>query len=275
MSLGFEAFAAGMNHRDVQARLAEAHPDFWSMPGDDRMRIGFREMFARIRLRPMLADLDRLLPAWRPQRLIHDTGELAGASPPTSAGIAHAEHSSAFDGRPTSSSLHRGTRSVVRERGLEDPGINGNRGETYLDICPPSLQEARALTVRTSCRCVRPPTSSKPMPRFPPGRTGSARDLAYMSRSARSATTPLHVFRAVLDGVADEDVDVILTIGPEGDPSALGPVADNVHVERFLPQGAVLRRRRSRSRTRVLARCSARLPPASRCSLCRRPPTSS
>ena len=52
----------------------------------------------------------------------------------------------------------------------------------------------------------------------------------------------LHVFRAVLDGVADEDVDVILTIGPEGDPAALGPVADNVHVERFLPQGAVLRR---------------------------------
>jgi UDP:flavonoid glycosyltransferase YjiC (YdhE family) len=242
-SLGFETFPAGMNHRDVLARLAEANPDFWSLPGEERMHIGFREMFARIRVRPMLADLDRLLPAWRPQLLIHDTGELAGAVAADAAGIAHAEHSFGIR-RPADilegSIAERET--VVHERGLEDPGINGNRGETYLDICPPSLQDARG-GAGPNVVPVRPAAdeleADAPLPAWAE-RLG-ARPCAYVTLGTVS-NHAVHVFRAVLDGVADEDVDVILTIGPEGDPAALGPVADNVHVERFLPQGAVLRR---------------------------------
>ena len=31
-----------------------------------------------------------------------------------------------------------------------------------------------------------------------------------------------------------------MTVGPRGDSSALGPVADSVHAERFLPQHLVL-----------------------------------
>lgn len=45
--------------------------------------------------------------------------------------------------------------------------------------------------------------------------------------------------RAVAE-LAALDVDVLLTVGPEGDPAALGDVPDNVRVERFVAQSAVL-----------------------------------
>ena len=36
--------------------------------------------------------------------------------------------------------------------------------------------------------------------------------------------------------------DVVVTVGPSGDPEALRPFADNVRVERFIPQSSVLSR---------------------------------
>jgi len=231
VSLGFEAFAAGMNHRDVLARLAEANPDFWSMPGDDRMRIGFREMFARIRLRPMLADLDRLLPTWRPQLLIHDTGELAGAIAADTAGIAHAEHS--FGIRRPADVLEASIaerESVARERGLEDPGINGNRGETYLDICPPSLQEAGGVD-GPNVVPVRPAADAQeadaPLPAWA-DRLG-ALPCVYVTLGTVS-NHALHVFRAVLRRCA-------VAISHAGSGAMLGAAAAGVPVL-AVPQAA-------------------------------------
>jgi UDP:flavonoid glycosyltransferase YjiC (YdhE family) len=40
--------------------------------------------------------------------------------------------------------------------------------------------------------------------------------------------------------IAAIDVDVLVTVGPEGEPAALGELPDNVHVERFVAQSAVL-----------------------------------
>ncbi len=45
--------------------------------------------------------------------------------------------------------------------------------------------------------------------------------------------------RAVAE-IAAFDVDVLVTVGPEGEPAALGEAPDNVYVERFVAQSAVL-----------------------------------
>jgi UDP:flavonoid glycosyltransferase YjiC (YdhE family) len=45
--------------------------------------------------------------------------------------------------------------------------------------------------------------------------------------------------RAIAE-IAPLDVDVLVTVGPEGEPAALGELPDNVHVERFVAQSAVL-----------------------------------
>ena len=45
--------------------------------------------------------------------------------------------------------------------------------------------------------------------------------------------------RAIAD-IAPLDVDILVTVGPDGEPAALGEVPDNVHIERFVAQSAVL-----------------------------------
>lgn len=44
----------------------------------------------------------------------------------------------------------------------------------------------------------------------------------------------------MIDGLAAQDVAVLLTVGVNGDIDALGPPPPYTRVERFVPQGAVL-----------------------------------
>ena len=47
------------------------------------------------------------------------------------------------------------------------------------------------------------------------------------------------ISRAIAE-IAPLDVDILVAVGPEGDPTLLGEVPSNVHVERFVAQSAVL-----------------------------------
>jgi UDP:flavonoid glycosyltransferase YjiC (YdhE family) len=46
--------------------------------------------------------------------------------------------------------------------------------------------------------------------------------------------------RSAAIGLGMLEVDALVTVGPVGDPSALGPLPHSVRVERFVPQGVLL-----------------------------------
>jgi UDP:flavonoid glycosyltransferase YjiC (YdhE family) len=48
------------------------------------------------------------------------------------------------------------------------------------------------------------------------------------------------VLRRAASELSALEVDVLVAVGPEGDPTSLGEVADNVHIERFVAQAQVL-----------------------------------
>jgi UDP:flavonoid glycosyltransferase YjiC (YdhE family) len=50
----------------------------------------------------------------------------------------------------------------------------------------------------------------------------------------------VEVLQRALADLADLDVEVLVAVGPDGDPSLLGEVSDRVHVERFVDQARVL-----------------------------------
>ena len=50
----------------------------------------------------------------------------------------------------------------------------------------------------------------------------------------------LDVFRALLDGLRDEALNVVVTVGRQNDPAVLGPQPPNVHVHRYIPQESLL-----------------------------------
>ncbi len=47
-------------------------------------------------------------------------------------------------------------------------------------------------------------------------------------------------FATAIGALANADVEVIVTVGPRGDPTVYGSPSPRVHVERFIPQAAVL-----------------------------------
>src|SRR6266508_924343 len=50
------------------------------------------------------------------------------------------------------------------------------------------------------------------------------------------------LFERVLGGLSELPVDVLASLGPQRDPEELGPLPDNIRVERFVPQSEILAR---------------------------------
>ncbi len=109
----------------------------------------------------------------------------------------------------------------------------------YFDVMPPSMQMPGPL-----------PASRLPIrsvPWAPPGPVPAwldapaTRPRAYLTLGTVSFGAVEVLRRAVLE-TAVHDVDVLVAVGPEGDPALLGELPANVHTERFVPQADVLTR---------------------------------
>jgi MGT family glycosyltransferase len=66
--------------------------------------------------------------------------------------------------------------------------------------------------------------------------------LVYVSFGSAAAGNGFFpaVYRGAADALGDEPIRVLMTLGTEVDPVDLGPVPENVHVERWVPQAAVM-----------------------------------
>lgn len=239
--LGFEAHPAGLDHVDARARFHASVPDWTSAPLGDRMRIQQSEMFGRIRVPPMLRDLERVIGEWAPSLLVHDSLEMAGAIAAEAAGIAHAEHAVGIlrpeAGRVASMAA---VAPFSEAHGVRNPGVGGLGGELYLDICPPGIQDP-AIDRLANVQPLRP-MDFDPAPGAPPPEWITAvRDepIVYVTLGT-VFNDAVDVFRTILAGLRQAPVQVLVTIGETGDPAALGPQPGNVHVERYIPQARVL-----------------------------------
>jgi len=71
---------------------------------------------------------------------------------------------------------------------------------------------------------------------------GSRAPLVYVSFGSTAAGNGFfpELYREAAHALGGLDVRVLMTLGNEVDPAELGPVPGNVHVERWVPQGAVM-----------------------------------
>ena len=120
-----------------------------------------------------------------------------------------------------------------RAFGLHSMGYAGIYRNLTIEISPPSLEPLR-VPQGASVK-LRP----GPPPRPPTGGQGSERPLVYVSLGTFFGRNT-EVFRAVLEGLAHEPVDVLVTVGRDQDPTALRDVAVNARIEQFIDQGEVM-----------------------------------
>jgi UDP:flavonoid glycosyltransferase YjiC (YdhE family) len=225
---GLVTWSVGMTH----AQAGGNHQASWL----DYFEAGARERLAQ--LAPRCA-------AWRPDLVIHEETELAG--PVVAARVDARSVVHGLGPMPPVRLLPWFAAAIERlaPRGRVTEVVDAWRGATYLQLCPPGMAPAEAPIWRNVL----------PLRPTPPDGAG---DPALMSRidalpHARSVFVTLGTVYggntaalvAAIEGLRSLAVNLIVAVGPQGDPSRFEGYGQHVLVERLVPLG------------RVLARCAA------------------
>ncbi|MGA7988467.1 MAG: glycosyltransferase [Candidatus Dormiibacterota bacterium] len=228
---------AGARLREVveeQHAAAAAH----ASPGGQSAFI-FPRMFGGAFAPPMLADLLPLARSWQPDLLVHESGELAAPLVGAILGVPSVTHG--YGGAIPASFLAAAGERVAplwAQHGQPLPPYAGCFTSLYLDVCPAAVQ-----TVSTShiphIQAMRPEQDTgQPPASLPAYLADDERPLVYLTFGTLFNHSP--VLRAAARALAALPVRLLVTVGPSGDPAALGTALPNVWIERWVHQPQVL-----------------------------------
>lgn len=197
--------------------------------------------FAAVAAPPMLADLLSFTAEWVPDLVIHEAAEFAGAVTAAVRGAPSVTH-----GYGPLTPAHRVARAgqeaapMWASVGLEAPPYGGSYEWLYLDIYPSSLQPTDTSHVpsRLPLRPVAFDNPTEHGDQTDRPEPGERDHLVYLTFGT-TANDPSRL-RTALEAISALEVKVLVTVGPDGDPVAMGTQPDRVQVERFIPQAEVL-----------------------------------
>ena len=236
---GIPATAAGLTGPAMREAYRSRYPEATSIPAQEMRGHVLPKMFGAVATPPMLADLLLLARDWRPDLLVHDASEFAGAIAGAKLGVPHVTHS--FGAVIPSRFLRLAGAELAplrAEHGLEPDEFAGAYQHLYLDIYPPSMQTGDLAAGRS--QQLRPVTAdvvanhAQPQPAVQRG----SRPLVYLTFGTVFNRNP--TFTAAVTALSGLDVDLLVTIGIDNDPQGLGPQPSNVRVERYIAQSLIL-----------------------------------
>lgn len=240
---GFRAFPSGFDTRGRS--MHELFPGFLAVPGDVVGDWALPRVFVGVYATAMVPDLLTIARAWRPDLLVRDATEYGGCVAAEVLGIPHATV------RTSSTSSHYGLRHLVAEalgRLRELNGLPPDPDDAmlfrYLHLAaePPRFRLA-GEPVAPTAHPLRPVNVEPGDQQLPPWIADlPERPTIYATLGTVASRRPdaRALFAAMLAALRDEPVNVILTVGRDNDPADFGPQPGNVHIERFIPQGALL-----------------------------------
>jgi UDP:flavonoid glycosyltransferase YjiC (YdhE family) len=188
----------------------------------------------------LLPQLDRLAPAL----VVHEEGEWGGPVVAAVAGVPSVAHGWGVPlwTQEELRTIDAETRPLWNLHSVAPRSPGGLFDHLYLDLCPPVLQalHAERLGHRQTLRFVPFDTGDR-LPLWFDGL--DARPLVYITLgTVPTFNTAPDLLAELVQALAAEPLDVVITVGKNHDPHDLGPLPPNVHAERFLPQGQVLAR---------------------------------
>jgi UDP:flavonoid glycosyltransferase YjiC (YdhE family) len=238
---GFEAFRAGPGE-EFRAEWAPRFPGFAGLVGDEQRKFFLTEIFANLELVPRAEDLERVVDAWKPAIVVHEVAELAAPLVAAARRIPYVDVS--YMALIPFALLHAAGEAAAphwRARGLEPDPFAGLFRHLYVDTCPPSLQNPEIERL-AAVQALRPAAAERSTDEPPAwlDRLGGV-PIVYVTMGT-IWNRDLDLFRRVIEAMRDEAVALVVTVGRQNDPAALGPQPDNVVVHRYVPQAVVLER---------------------------------
>jgi UDP:flavonoid glycosyltransferase YjiC (YdhE family) len=234
---GFDNLPAGPGVDEIAEQMAAFRIRIQKVPPHERRPETFAYRFATL---DAPAKLDALLAeakAWQPDLIVHETADLA--APPVAAALDVPSVQHSFGRLLPHACLERAaplTAPLWERLGLEPDPLSGEYRGPYIDICPPSFQDAappddtRVLHLRPAARGAGDPAWRE--------RLARERPVVYVTLG--TVFNDADRFRTILMALVDVDATVLATVGRDNDPADIGRVSENVIVERYVPQADVL-----------------------------------
>jgi UDP:flavonoid glycosyltransferase YjiC (YdhE family) len=236
---GIPVAAAGLTEEqlgDTRRAIAAATA---GLPREQLAGYVFPRLFGEVRTPAMVRDLLPVAQDWRPDLVVHENGELAAPLVAEVVGVPHVTH--AFGGGVPAAILADASARVAplwAEHDQRLPPYAGCFEHLYLDICPTALQTV-SLEHIGEMRQLRPVVYTGEPAALPAGLSpDDGRPLVYLTLG--TVQNRPDVLRTVVAAVAELDLRLLVTVGPHGDPAAIGPQPSHVMVERWVSQAAVL-----------------------------------
>ena len=217
---------------EAEAEVIRRHPDLENVPPEEKWRFGL-ELFADVEYDGLWKGVEPLIAGERPDLVIFEAYSAA-------AGVAAATHdvpAVAVGVSPWSFFFELLHRSVMERHGVERR--HAIVADFYLDIFPPSTwsDDPPGLPERRPLRPVAWSPGDSELPNWLERPRQRPRVYVTLGTVVFGYTA---AFDSVLAALGELDVEVLLTVGPKGDPSVLARHGEHIHVERFVDQARVI-----------------------------------
>ncbi len=193
----------------------------------------------------MLDPLLQTINAWAPALVISETGVLAA---PLACGLSGCPQLTPGFGMPPPPTLLQDAADAFApywqvKTGGPPPADLGLYKHPYLDIYPRSLQPAD-LQCTPRCQALRPCTPLRveqvALPSALSARCAGLETWPLVYLTLGTVVNHSQALRLAAQALVELPLRLVVTVGNDGDPALLGPLSDNVHVERFIAQSALL-----------------------------------
>jgi len=227
---GFAAFSTGPGKEARDAFVGNLR----GLAPEEHRAVFFTQLFVGVELEPRLCDLSAIIERWAPDVIVHEVAELAAPIAATAAGLPYV--TSGFGPLLSPAIAEQVGQAAAphwRAAGLAPHPRGGLYEHLYFDPCPRALQLAAIRDLPAVPVRVTP---------LPAARSVNARPATVYVTFGTVWNRDLDAFRVVLAALSAHPVDVVVTLGVDGDPAALGAQPDNVHIHRFIAQAELLPR---------------------------------
>ncbi|BCB88250.1 hypothetical protein Psuf_055630 [Phytohabitans suffuscus] len=173
---GYDTWAVGPTFAESWDERNAALPDLATVPPERHMALDIVALFGASAVKRAV-DLVPRAQAWRPDLVVHETVEFAGAIAARRVGAPHVTHAL---GVPLPAPMRAVLATAMGEvfTRWHAPGlVDEVLAAPYLDISPPALRPGASRRSATWCPCARtrerssPPTACRPLSRPGPPRT--------------------------------------------------------------------------------------------------------
>jgi UDP:flavonoid glycosyltransferase YjiC (YdhE family) len=244
-SVRAEGFSAWLFDEAPEGERDAALDGVWQLPFEERGPYVFSELFIRLDARAALPAMRDVCRRWRPDLVVSEETEFAGALVAQSLGIPRVCVGIVQQGRGEAvardARVMRAIDELRAELGLpDDPDGERLLGAPYFTLMPEALEDPANPVSRPAWRFrdLDAPAAGARLDRF----AGDERPLVYLTFGSVAPEMDFFpgLYRDAIASFSDLPVRVLVTVGRDRDPADLGPLPANVQAERWVPQREVM-----------------------------------